>query len=285
MSFDLMTFEISAAPRSKENFEKWFAQQTKWEKPHSYEEPTISSAALQNWFSEMKETYPPMNGSLAPSDEAFDKLTAKEEARVTDYSFGSEVIYAAFAWSAAEEAYYCMRSLALKYGVGFYSPESGEVLFPDTYTKTPLELRTNNFDDSAPSWDRVEQAINNLTKFPEEFLVLKPQNDKDAIQFIQAAMDWIFKKESLFKKAVKKPGKYLVEVRVRKNTNANKLIASPPLAAFTQGKTVKKTVEESSEFIHRFVRLSDLAEVRQLFLDYYNWRTVPDIGGWEPVSF
>ncbi|WP_413375184.1 hypothetical protein [Paenibacillus taichungensis] len=49
---------------------------------------------------------------------------AMEEAetnnRLKEYSLGKEVIYAAFAWSVAEDAYKMMRELAKKHSVGFF---------------------------------------------------------------------------------------------------------------------------------------------------------------------
>lgn len=39
--------------------------------------------------------------------------------RLTDYSLGTSVIYAAFAYSVADEAYTAMRKLAIKHKVGF----------------------------------------------------------------------------------------------------------------------------------------------------------------------
>jgi hypothetical protein len=49
---------------------------------------------------------------------------AMEEAgtdnRLTEYSIGKEMIYAAFAWSIAEDTYIMMRKLAMKHNVGFF---------------------------------------------------------------------------------------------------------------------------------------------------------------------
>jgi hypothetical protein len=80
---------------------------------------------------EMKETFPPMNGPEAPTDEEIDNM--ENDSYLTDYSIGREIIYAAFAWSLAEEAYEKMKSLALKHGVGFFnvSENDGEIIFPD----------------------------------------------------------------------------------------------------------------------------------------------------------
>ncbi|WP_175598021.1 hypothetical protein [Paenibacillus luteus] len=66
-------------------------------------------------------------------DEIFEAMEeAGTDNRLTDYSLGSAVIYAAFAYSVAEEAYTIMRELALKHQVGFFNVSSndGEIIFP-----------------------------------------------------------------------------------------------------------------------------------------------------------
>lgn len=133
MSYDLVVFEAKKAPKKREDFMTWYGQQTEWSEDHEYNNPNVCSPALQNWMAEMKETFRPMNGPLSPTDEEFDTLSKDTELHLTDYSMGRDVIYAAFAWSLAEEAYEKMRSLAIKHETGFFdvSTKNGEILFPD----------------------------------------------------------------------------------------------------------------------------------------------------------
>ncbi|WP_217648185.1 hypothetical protein [Paenibacillus sp. OK003] len=42
------------------------------------------------------------------------------ECGLTEYSLGKEMIYAAFAWSVAEDAYKMMHELARQHNVGFF---------------------------------------------------------------------------------------------------------------------------------------------------------------------
>jgi hypothetical protein len=125
MSYDLMVFEPNSAPRERVSFMGWYQQQTKWGEEHSYDDPKVTSPALQLWFQEMIQFFPPMNGPLA-SD-----LDTPE---VTDHCIGRDVIYSAFAWSVASGAYAKMRELAIKHNVGFFdvSESEGEILFPNT---------------------------------------------------------------------------------------------------------------------------------------------------------
>ena len=111
MSYDLAVFDPTVAPSSHAELVKWFEQQTQWSESHGYNDPDVPSAPLRAWFHEMIATYPPMNGPLA-SDDPGDR-------RVTDYSLGRGLIYAAFAWSQAKHAHEHVRALAAKHGVGF----------------------------------------------------------------------------------------------------------------------------------------------------------------------
>lgn len=132
MSYDLMVFEKTKAPKTRKEFLTWFEKQTEQGEDHDYQTISVSSPALQNWFLEMKETFPPMNGEYAPDIEL---LVENEDldSHVVDYSIGKEVIYAAFAWSTAEEAYDLTRKLAKKHAVGFFdvSGNDGDIILPD----------------------------------------------------------------------------------------------------------------------------------------------------------
>lgn len=132
VSYDLMVFEKTKAPAAKKEFMAWYEKQVEWGEEHDYETIGVSSPALQNWFMEMKETFPPMNGEYAPAPELLDEEEGLES-YMTDYSIGREVIYAAFSWSVAEEAYELMRSLAQKHKVGFFdvSSDDGDIILPD----------------------------------------------------------------------------------------------------------------------------------------------------------
>lgn len=131
MSYDLMVFEITKAPKTKKEFMDWYDRQTEWAEEHDYETVDVTSPALQKWFMEMKDTFPPMNGKFAPEEEAIAN-DEDLESRLTDYSIGYNVIYAAFSWSVADEAYEKVRTLAQKYGVGFFDASGdGDIILPD----------------------------------------------------------------------------------------------------------------------------------------------------------
>lgn len=130
MSYDLMVFEPAKAPAARKEFMAWYEKQTEWEEEHDYQTIGVSSPALRNWFLEMKDTFPPMNGEYAPDLDALDE---ELERHLVDYSIGFDIIYAAFSWSAADEAYALTRTLAQKHRVGFFdvSGKDGDIILPD----------------------------------------------------------------------------------------------------------------------------------------------------------
>ena len=123
-----MVFEKTKAPRDKKSFLDWYFKETEWSEDHDYANPAVASPALQSWYKEMINTFPNMNAPDLPDtdDEEIDS-------HYTDYSIGHNIIYAAFAWSVAEEAYLYMKSLAKKHGVGFFdvSGDDGDIILPD----------------------------------------------------------------------------------------------------------------------------------------------------------
>ena len=131
MSYYLMVFEPSHAPTTKRDFLAWFERQAEWSEDHDYDSADVTTPALKSWFMEMKETFPPLNGEFAPDNE---RIAEDEnvEKHLVDYCIGRSLIYAAFGWSAAEEAYALTRKLAQKHGVGFFDvSDEANIILPD----------------------------------------------------------------------------------------------------------------------------------------------------------
>jgi hypothetical protein len=82
-------------------------------------------------YDELIQTYPPMNGPDAPANELIENDPALE-ARLTDYSIGSNLIYAAFAWSQAINAKSVFLQVANKHGVAVAAiSDDGRITRPD----------------------------------------------------------------------------------------------------------------------------------------------------------
>ncbi len=149
MSYDLMVFRKEAAPKTRTDFMKWYEDQTEWTEDHSYDDPANTSTELQNWFMEMIQTFPALNGPFAHDDD--------DNPNVADFCIGKDVIYVAFAWSLAEQAYDKMLALAEKHEVGFFdaSGENGDILFPNNGKLVAIENPKNKSSSSgqdSKSW-------------------------------------------------------------------------------------------------------------------------------------
>lgn len=126
MSYDLMVFDVSAAPKERPGFLEWYDAQTEWEDEAGYEDPARSTPELRAFFMELIQKYPPMNGPFSP--ETF----PEDDSIVVDYTIGADLIYLGFAWSKAEQAYNDTFALAAKHGLGFFnvSSETADVWLP-----------------------------------------------------------------------------------------------------------------------------------------------------------
>lgn len=130
MSYDLMIFDSSKAPRDEKSFLEWYEVQTQWGEAHSYDDPSVSAEGLRNLFMELIKTFPQMNGKYAPSDEEVEDWEENDYEKylcVTDYSIGKEVIYCGFSWKKESDAYELLKKLAKKYKVGFFNASSNAV--------------------------------------------------------------------------------------------------------------------------------------------------------------
>ena len=125
MSYDLVVFEPTAAPRERADFMAWYHAQTQWSEGHGYNDPRVCSPALQRWYTAMVKVFPPMNGPLASRD--------LDDPHVTDHCCGRNIIYSAFAGSVGPSAYKMTKKFAIDHHVGFFaaSEPDGELLFPE----------------------------------------------------------------------------------------------------------------------------------------------------------
>jgi hypothetical protein len=162
MSYDLMVFKKESAPKKREEFMQWYELQTQWKEEHSYDDPANTSPDLANWFMDMIQTFPAMNGPFAKPVEDDDDDN-EEFFYFTDYSIGKDVIYAGFSWSLVEQAYETSIKLAEKHSVGFFdaSGDSGDVFFPEGFL-----LPSDTFDQKSDTITFEESKTNKQNTKP-----------------------------------------------------------------------------------------------------------------------
>jgi hypothetical protein len=112
LSYDIFAFNLEGAPADAVSLLAWFKDQAEWSEPHSYDDASVTTPALGAFYHELITTYPPMNG---PDDPDFDNF---DENKFTDYSIGYSIVYAAFAWSVAQQARDVFLRLGTNYQVG-----------------------------------------------------------------------------------------------------------------------------------------------------------------------
>ncbi|TCL90793.1 hypothetical protein C8J38_107155 [Rhizobium sp. PP-WC-2G-219] len=124
MSYYLMVFEPAAAPASKVEFLVWYDKQVEWGESHGYDDPSVTTLKLRQWYEAMIVDFPAVNGP--------DGEENVDNPRVSDYTVGQSIIYVAFAWSQAEVAYKAARAAAEVAGVGFFdaSGRGAEIWLP-----------------------------------------------------------------------------------------------------------------------------------------------------------
>lgn len=125
MSYDLMVFEPSAPPPDRDGFMAWYREQTRWSEDHGYNNPDVCTPTLRAWFDDMRKIFAPMNGPLRSEDH--------DDPKRSDYSIGRKIIYCAFNWAEAEDAYVVTLGLARKHNIGFFdvSSNDGAVFAPN----------------------------------------------------------------------------------------------------------------------------------------------------------
>jgi hypothetical protein len=122
VSYDLAVFDPRAEFRERSTFLTWFDGRTSWDEGLNYFDPSNATPALQAWYREIVDTFPPLNGPDRP---------ANLELCTADFSIGTDLIYVGFTKTSGGLAYETMFRLATKHGVGFFDVSgNGAVWFP-----------------------------------------------------------------------------------------------------------------------------------------------------------
>jgi hypothetical protein len=110
MSYDVFAFDAVGAPADDASLVAWFKDQAEWSEPHSYDDASVTTPALQAFYRELITTYPPLNGPDTPE---FD-----DDIEFADYSIGYSIVYVGFGWSMAQQARDAFLRLGAKHQVG-----------------------------------------------------------------------------------------------------------------------------------------------------------------------
>lgn len=128
MSYDIMVIDHHPRFKKSKDFLSWYDNVTKWEDEVDYNDYRHATTPLQNWYLEMKDVVPPLNGQFAPAN---DKLGTGEFPEA-DYSIAKDAIYVALSYEKVEEVKEIAFNLAKKYKLAYFDISgSNELANPD----------------------------------------------------------------------------------------------------------------------------------------------------------
>ena len=253
MSYDLMVFDKTRAPNNFEDFLAWQATQTQWDEKRDYNDIIGTAAPLVSWFMAMKATFPALNGPHSlPDEEAFDNDSI--EKHLTDYSIGSAIIYAGFAWSVAQEAFDTALSLAQQHGVGLFNPQTGDIFCDGMIT---CQMRDETGNESTVFWEKLKRTLQSLPERAGAFVTIWFTNNGTDEEFMQCMAQYP-KKSGFFQK----------------------LLGKQPTAPAT----IPYQVEFSTGAQIFAQEVTDLDRVVAIFREYYGSRTLPTGPEWEDTG-
>src|ERR1043166_5206101 len=58
VSYNLMVFDATVAPRDRAKFLAWFEKQCEWQESHGYIDSDTPAPGLRKWFQEIIKTFP-----------------------------------------------------------------------------------------------------------------------------------------------------------------------------------------------------------------------------------
>lgn len=150
MSYDLAVFAPRAEFRNRPAFLTWYRDRTSWNGGWDYSDPANAAVALQSWYREMIQTFPPLNGPDRPED--MDLCAA-------DYSIGPDIIYVAFSGGHAADAYETMFRLASRHGLGLFNASgNGAAWFPGSNGQLELIHQHQEGDPPGRMSKMIEEA-------------------------------------------------------------------------------------------------------------------------------
>lgn len=160
MSYDICVFNRKRAPIHKNDFLKWYERIMEWNGDSGFDDISVASKELQEWYSFMLKHYPAMNGRDAEeSQQCYAKAKGVDvDAAIddsADYSIDNNLIYVAFGYSQAKDAYKLAIGKAKELGLGIFDPQEGSFPLNDGYEQT------DSTDDNS---DQITAAPKNYEK-------------------------------------------------------------------------------------------------------------------------
>ena len=124
MTYDLVVFSPLRKLRNRSKFLAWLESRTRWVDELDYNDPSHAAKALQAWYWDMIELFPPRYGHHRVSESTAGK------GFIADYGIAPDLIHVSFEPARAELAYQTVHRLAARHALGFFDIRRGEAWFP-----------------------------------------------------------------------------------------------------------------------------------------------------------
>ena len=205
--------------------------------------------------------FPALNGPLSPRE------LPEDESAPADYSIGRQVVYGAFAWSRAHEAFALVKELAGKHGVGFFDVSGPDeaVWFPSagglklahskrgpSTSSGVLEVEGRR-PISDPTDEQIATALTELNSANPSFAILELPN-KSYVQCAGAAnqltVEWRNYSGPSFKHFVGGKGVSVKRVLFSRGTTAIQTSATRILVRNDQVLTQEDALKVFLAFLH-----------------------------------
>lgn len=136
---------IDHHPRFKNSIDllTWYDDVTQWGDDVDYNDYIHTTKSLMDWFLEMKEIIPPLNGPFAPTD----KEVGDGKYPVADYCIAKDAIYVSLSFDNVEETREIAFDLAKKHNLSFFDISgSNELNNPDGTHFLVLRQQAYNYN-------------------------------------------------------------------------------------------------------------------------------------------
>ena len=198
MGFNVFIFERRENIKTSIDVNNYMKEFIKYGEEKDYNSLEGCSEIIVKFAKKMFEKFPSVNGEHLHLDEI--TFTSKNsETHLTDYSLGKYGVFCALDYSVADEAISYIISLADKYKISIYNPQSSEPIYPKDIEI--LKYRTEDRDDTVTDWNTIENSINTLdssergTSNRENAFVTVwfEKNGKDEDEYIQCTPNYVKK--------------------------------------------------------------------------------------------
>ena len=143
MSYDIMIIDHHPRFKNSKDFLTWYDDVTKWDDEVDYNDYSHTTKSLKDWFLEMKEIIPPLNGPFAPADKEMGNGKYPE----ADYCISKDAIYIALSFENVEETREIAFDLARKHKLSFFDISgSNELNNPDGTHFQVLRQQTYDYN-------------------------------------------------------------------------------------------------------------------------------------------